>query len=173
MILSSSFRINQLIQQKNDYKHRLQAITMELQDLSAYGRNIADGRMSIGEILRTPTSMYNRNMAYMSAANYYGDIAANQQMMQLTQSPLYIAEMGKQNAAVQQNMANLMRERFKQAAVQQFAKYEASMLKEKETAMELEKETLKEEIAAIEEQLKSAKQERDQSTKEFFGSGNG
>ena len=68
MILSSSWRISQLIDRKNETQHRLRAITLELEDLRAYGRNIADGGISIGELMKVPTSMYNRQMQYMNSA---------------------------------------------------------------------------------------------------------
>ncbi len=170
-ILASSWRISQLIQQKSEYQHRLHMITTELNDLKRYGENIADGCISIGEILRTPTSMYRRNMAYLTYADAYSQNAANIQMDELTRSPYYIEMMRGQTAEAQQYYAQMMSQQFKKAAAQQFAKYEAAMIHEKEAALEQEQETTKEDLETIKNQLASLRQENKESINDFFGNG--
>lgn len=171
MILSGSWRINQLIQRRSDRKHRLQVVNMEIQDLKTYGQNIADGGVSIGEMMKTPTSMYNRQLLYMNTASQYCQMSATNQMQQLMATPYYQSMMSQQDAQVQQSYQQMLYQSFYKQAQNQFSKYEANLIHEKERAMEEEKESIKEEIEAIEGELSSTKQEVSKSIQEFFGGG--
>jgi len=169
MILSSSWRISQLIQRRSDRKHRLQVVNMELNDLKTYGQNIADGGISIGEMMKTPTSMYSRQLVYMNNAAQYCQTSANFQMQQLMNTPYYQSMMAAQDPQIQQAYQAMMQQSFYKQAQQEFSKYEANMIHEKETAMEEEKQSIKEEIEAIEGELQAERQEVSQSIKDFFG----
>ena len=170
MILASSWRISQLIQQRNEYQHRLATLTMELNDLKRYGESIADGAISIGELLRSPASMYKRSMAYLTFADAYSQQVANAQMQQLTNSPYYIQMMRGQTAEAQRQYAMMLEQQFKKSAAQQFSKFEVGMIHEKEAQIEQEKQSLTEDLEAIKGQLTSLKQENKESINEFFGS---
>ena len=136
MILSSSWRISQLIQRRSDRKHRLQVVNMELNDLKTYGQNIADGGITIGEMMKTPTSMYTRQLFYMNNAAQYCQMNANMQMQQLMNTPYYQSMMAQQDPQVQQAYQQMLQQSFYKQAQQQFSKYEANLINEKETAME-------------------------------------
>ena len=174
MILSSSWRISQLIQRRNDAKHRLQQITMEINDLKSYGSSIADGGISIGELLRSPTSMYRRSMAYLTAANAYSENAASIQMGELVNTPMYADMMARAGVdeEAQRRYADSMFMSFKRQAAQQFSKYEVSMIQEREKAMELEKQSLQEEVDEIKLQLDNMRKEHSESIQDFFGGNN-
>jgi hypothetical protein len=172
MILSSSWRIRQLIDRRSDRKHRLQTLNIEIGDIKAYAQNIADGNISIGEMMKTPTSMYQRQLLYMNTASAYAGATAQTQMQQLMSSPNYQALLSKQDPQVQQAYNYMMQESFYKQAQQQFTKYESSLLHEKERAMEEEKQMITEELTAIEGELQAERQECSQSIKDFFGNNN-
>lgn len=172
MILAGSWRIRQLIQQRSDRKYRLQKLNMEINDLKTYGQNIADGGISIGEMLKTPTSMYSRQLIYMDTAAQYSQTSAVNQMQQLMATPYYQNLMAQQtDPNVQQSYQKMLYDSFYKQAQSQFSKYEASLIHEKERAMEEEREDLKEEIAAIEGELSSTKQDVNKGIQDFFGDG--
>ena len=174
MILSTSWRISQLIQRRNDAQQRLKQITMEIEDLKSYGSSIADGGISIGELLRSPTSMYRRSMSYLTAANAYSENAASIQMDELVNTPMYADMMAKSglDEQAQRQYADSMFMTFKRHAAQQFAKYETAMLQEREKAMSMERESIQEEIESIKLQLDNMRKERNESLQEFFGGNN-
>lgn len=169
MILSGSWRISQLIQRRSDYNHRLQTLNMELQDLKRYGESIADGGISIGEMMKTPTSMFNRQLIYMNRASEFSQLSASNQMNALMNTPYYQQMMAKYpDPQVQQSYKAMMYKSFYQQAQNQFSKYEASMIHEKERAMEEEQQTLKEDLEAIKSEIEGLKQNVSQDIQSFF-----
>lgn len=172
MILAGSWRIRQLIQQRSDRKYRLQKLNIELNDLKSYGQNIADGGISIGEMMRTPTSMYTRQLNYMNWAAQYSETNATNQMQQLMATPYYQNMMAQQtDPNVQQSYQKMLYESFYKQAQAQFSKYEVSLIHEKERAMEEERQTIQEEISAIEGEMSKAKEEVSKGIQDFFGGG--
>ena len=159
MLLVGQWRLTQLIQQRSRKNDRLRELTMELTDLKSYATNIADGKLSMNEMASCPTSMFNRQMQYMMASSQYCQMAAQNQMTQLTSNPLYQQMMVQsQNAQMQAEYQKMMYRSFYKQAQEQFAKYEAKLLNEKETEMQKEKTSLETELAMINEEIKATKE---------------
>ena len=159
MLLTGSWRLGQLIQQRIQKNYRLMQLNMEINDLRAYSTNIADGALSMNEMFSTPHSMFSRQMQYMNASSQYCQMSAQYQMQQLSSNPMYQNMMAQsQNAQVQQAYQMMMYRNFYKQAQQQFAKYETQLLNEKEKEMAKEKLSLETDIAAIEEEIKNTKQ---------------
>lgn len=134
-------------------------LNMELEDLKSYGTNIADGQLSLAEMMSAPGSMFNRQMQYMMASSQYAQMSAQNQMNQLSSNPMYQQMMAQsQNAQLQQAYQMMMYKSFYKQAQEQFAKYEAKLLNEKEKEMSKEKVSLETELAMIEEEIKATKE---------------
>ena len=69
MFLVASSMVSSLIYKKSDLEYQLAKINQEIQDLKSYAENIADGGVSIGEMLNTPSTMYGRQLMYMNSAS--------------------------------------------------------------------------------------------------------
>ncbi len=172
MFLTANFMTGNLIQQKNDYEYQLSKIKQEIQDLKTYAENIADGGISIGEMLGTPSTMYGRQLMYMNAASQYCQVSAQNQMQQLMQTPYYQNMMAQQQADVQQSYQSLMYKSFYDQAQAQFAKYEKKLLHEKEKALEQKQQTIMTNLEICKTQLSEFKQKSKEGINDFFGNGN-
>ncbi len=159
MLLVGSWRLTDLIQQKSRKNFRLTKISMELTDLKSYATNIADGALSLPEMMSCPGSMFGRQMQYMMASSQYSQMVAQNQMTQMMSNPMYQQMMSQsQDAQVQQAYQAMMYKSFYKQAQQEFAKREAALLNEKEKEMLKEKTSLENELAMIEAEIKSTKE---------------
>lgn len=172
MFLVASSMVSSLIYKKSDLEYQLAKINQEIQDLKAYAENIADGGVSIGEMLNTPSTMYGRQLMYMNSASQYCQLSAQNQMQQLMQTPYYQNMMAQQQADVQQSYQNLMYKSFYDKAQAQFARYESKLLHEKEKALEQKKTSIQSNLEICKTQLSHFKQETQQGISDFYGNGN-
>ena len=168
-VLSCRYRINQLLDQRAEYRKRQQQIKQELTDLQRYATNISDGGISIAELMRTPSSMYNRQLLYMHGAANYSQMSAQNQMQQLMMTPYYQQMMKDQTPEVQTSYQQLMYQNFYKQSQSQFSKYEASLLADKQKALSEEDQSIKESLEAIEAELGDAKHAVQKGIGEIFG----
>lgn len=158
MYLVGSWRIQHLIHEKYEKNDRLRKISMEIRDLQSYATNISDGALSLQEMMSCPASMFNRQMQYMMASSQYAQMSAQNQMTQMASNPMYQQMMSQsQDPQVLQAYQQMMYQSFYKQAQQQFAKYEAKLLNDKEAEMQKEKTSLETELAMINEELKATK----------------
>lgn len=165
-ILIFTARVHDLIHRKNDIEYRLSKLTKRLRDVQQYAATIANGGVSIGDLLNSPSSMMGRTMNYLgfahnSALQYMQQNAPYMQQM-------YMQQMGQQQTAQQQQQMNqyIMRQLYQQGR-DRALQVEERNLKAEEARLGQEKEkleTLGKEIAA---ELQAAKEARDQGIKEM------
>ncbi len=159
MILTGQWRLFQLIRQRSDKNYRLMQLNRELSDYKAYAENIADGSLSLHEMLNTPSSMFSRQMLYMNMSSQYCQTSAANQMQQLSSNPLYQNMMSQsQDPQIQQAYQEMMYRSFYKQAQEQFSKYESKLLNEKEKEISEEKVSLETELAMIDEEIKATKE---------------
>ena len=168
-VLSSRWLISQLIDQKAEYQKRQQKLRQELIDLQKYATNISDGGVSIAELMKTPSTMFHRQMLYMHGAANYSQMSANNQIQQLMMTPYYQQMMQNQTPEVQTSYQQLMYNQFYKQAQAQFSRYEASNLADKQKAIDEEMQEVKEQISRIDLQLSDAKQTNEKALGEVFG----
>lgn len=170
MLLTNHMRISELIQRKCEIQNKLREAKVYLNELKRYAECIADGKVSIFDMLNTPTSMFPRIMMYNQYSARYCKDSADFQLNELVHSPYYNNVMTlqpnfAQNQGVYQEM---MRQSFYQEAQKQFAKYEAQLLHEKETEASERSDSLKTELEAINAELEGLKKERSEEIKQVF-----
>ena len=68
-LLIFAYRKLDIIRQRNDIQYRLMNLTRKLSDLQQYASNIADGSVSMSDMMNTPSSMFGRQMMYMQYAH--------------------------------------------------------------------------------------------------------
>lgn len=164
-ILMFTARKHDLVSQQFRYQARLQELTRKLSDLQQYAANIADGSVSMFDMMNTPSSMFGRSMMYM---NYSHNMAVqNAQMNYMGMQPMIaqqIAQMDPQSQMmyqqwIQQNLYKQERERF--------AKMEAKLLNEQEKEIMQEKLKIEQNLKMIEQELESVKQAEEAGIKAF------
>ena len=90
-LLIFAYRKLDIIRQRNDIQYRLMNLTRKLSDLQQYASNIADGSVSMSDMMNTPSSMFGRQMMYMQYA-HNGAIFGAQQKFGMMQ-PMIAAQM--------------------------------------------------------------------------------
>lgn len=148
-------RKHALIHQQYSVQARLQNLTRKLSDLQQYAANIADGSISMADMMNTPCSMFGRTMNYMmfshnaavqgAQANFMG----MQGMLAQQTAQMDPNAQAQYMAWIQQNLYKQERERF--------AKMEEKQLNIQEKEIMQEKEKLETQLKMIEAELQSVR----------------
>ncbi len=158
-ILIFTARIHDLIHQKYELEYKLAKLTKKTREMAQYSSLVANGGITIGNLLSTPGSMMGRSMNYLA----YAHNSAMQYMQQNApmMQQMYMQQMGvQQNPQQQQYMNNyIMRSLYIQGR-DMAAQIETKNLKEEEEKMASQKAQLEAGIAAINAELESTKKAR-------------
>ena len=159
-------RIHDLIHQKHEIEYKLAKLTKKTRDMAQYSSLVANGGITIGNLLSTPGSMMNRSMNYLgyahnSALQY---MQQNAPMMQ----QMYMQQIGmQQNPMQQQQMNNYIMQSLYIQGRDRAAQIETRNLKEEEAKMASEKEQLEAALQAVTTELQSAREARNQESKDW------
>ena len=175
MLLSGHIRLRELIMRKSQNDQRLRQLNIELEDLKRYAEHIADGNISLWEMMKTPTSMFNRQMLFLNTSSVFCDISANNQMYAMMANPNYQRYMMNQmqnnpDPMFQDTYNGMMYNNFYQEAQKEFARYETELLHEKEGAIRAEKDSLIVDNEAIAVEAKELKEKRKEEIQQTFSS---
>ena len=142
-------------------QQRLTEITRRISDLQEYAASIADGSVTLEEMMTVPGSMFGRMFQYMgnshNQALMYSENQFNNPGFQQALGP-QLQQMDPQ--AQQQYIAWIKHSMYSQAR-EQIGKQEARLLHQQEKKLVLEKEKLEASIKMDEADLKSSREARD------------
>lgn len=158
-VLMFTARVHDLIYQKSNVEYRLLKLTRKLRNLQQYASTIANGGMSIGDLLNSPGAMMGRTMNYLAFAHNSALAYMNQQAPYMQQ--FYMQQMQMQNPQQQQQMQEWMMRQLYQQGRDRAMQVETRNLKIEEERLTQEKEKLEALGKEIEADLKSAKEARD------------
>ena len=165
-ILIFTARVHDLIYQKSNIEYRLTKLTKKLRDMQQYAATVGNGSVSIGDLLNSPGSMMGRTMNYLSFA-HNSSMQYMQQNLPLMQQ-MYQQQMAQQqNPQQQQMMQNYMMKMLYMQGRDRAAQIEAINLNMQEQRLAQEKEKLETQLAEVNQELKSAKEARDQGIKDM------
>ena len=165
-ILIFTARVHDLIYQKSNIEYRLTKLTKKLRDMQQYAATVGNGSVSIGDLLNSPGSMMGRTMNYLSFA-HNSSMQYMQQNLPLMQQ-MYQQQMAQQqNPQQQQMMQNYMMKMLYMQGRDRAAQIEAKNLNMEEKRIAQEKEKLETQLAEVNQELKSAKEARDQGIKDM------
>ncbi len=165
-ILIFTARVHDLIYQKSNIEYRLTKLTKKLRDMQQYAATVGNGSVSIGDLLNSPGSMMGRTMNYLSFA-HNSSMQYMQQNLPLMQQ-MYQQQMAQQqNPQQQQMMQNYMMKMLYMQGRDRAAQIEARNLNMEEQRIAQEKEKLETQLAEVNQELKSAKEARDQGIKDM------
>ena len=165
-ILIFTARVHDLIYQKSNIEYRLMKRTKKLRDMQQYAATVGNGSVSIGDLLNSPGSMMGRTMNYLAFA-HNSSMQYMQQNLPLMQQ-MYQQQMAQQqNPQQQQMMQNYMMKMLYMQGRDRAAQIEAKNLNMEEQRIAQEKEKLETQLAEVNQELKSAKEARDQGIKDM------
>ncbi len=161
-LLVFAYRKIQILRQKNDLNYRLMQLNQKLEDLQQYASNIADGSVSMSDMMNTPASMFGRTMMYMTYSHNGALQNAQQQMQQMMMMPQVQAQMQQMQDPNQQMMyQNWIFDNLYKQQREQFGKVEQKLLNEQEKEIQQEKAKLETQLKMLEAEFDSTKQGED------------
>lgn len=160
-----SLRVHDLLRQKSNIQYKLTKISKKLRDLQEYAATVGNGSISIGDLLKCPGSMMGRAMGYLAFANANSMqyMQANAPMMTMMYQQQGLMQ-NPQQAIMMQNY--IMRSLYSQGR-ELMKQQEEKNLKVEEGKITQEKENLQTQLQEVTEELKSAKEARDQGIKDM------
>ena len=157
-LLIFAYRKLDITRQKSDLNYRLMQLTQRLSDLQQYASNIADGSVSMSDMLNTPGSMFGRQMMYMQYA-HNGALFGAQQKMAMMQ-PMIAMQMQQvgNNPQYQQMYQNWIFNNLYDQERQRMGKQEQKLLNEQEKQIQAEKLKIETQLKLLDQELESVKE---------------
>ncbi len=156
-LLIFAYRKLDIMRQKSDLNYRLMTITQKLNDLQQYAANIADGSVSMSDMMNTPGSMFGRQLMYMNYAHNMAVFGAQQQMSALgPQIQMQMSQMG--NPMYQQMYQNWIFRSLYDQQRQIIGKQEQKLLNEQEKQIQAEKAKIETQLKMLDQELESCKE---------------
>ena len=157
-LLIFAYRKLDITRQKSDLNYRLMQLTQKLSDLQQYAANIADGSVSMSDMLNTPGTMFGRQMMYMQYA-HNGALFGAQQKMAMMQPmiAMQMQQMGN-NPAYQQMYQNWIFNSLYEQERQRMGKQEQKLLNEQEKQIQAEKLKLETQLKMLDQELEALKE---------------
>ena len=165
-VLMFNARIHDLIRQKHEFEYKLAKLTKKTREMAQYSSLVANGGVTIGDLLKVPGTMMGRSMNYLAYA-HNSSLQYMQQNAPMMQQ-MYMQQMGGQQNPQQQMYMNnyIMRSLYTQGR-DMAAQVETRNLKEEEARMAAEKEQIETALQAINAELQSTREARNQDAKDF------
>lgn len=153
-LLIFGYRKLDIIHRKNDLNYRLMELTRKLSDLQQYSANIADGSVSMHDMMNTPGSMFGRQMMFMNYAHNAALFGAQQNMAYM--QPQIQMQMQQMQDPNQQMMYQnwIFQSLYKQQR-EQVAKQEAKLLNAQEKEIEAEKQKIQTQLQLLEQEYQA------------------
>ena len=152
-ILMFIARKHDLISQQYKYQARLQELTRKLSDMQQYAANIADGSVSMFDMMNTPASMFGRTMMYMT---YSHNMAVqNAQMNFMNMQPMIAQQMMQMDPTSQMMYQQWIQQSLYKQERERMAKIEAKLMNQQEQEIMQEKQKIEAQLKMIEQELEN------------------
>lgn len=158
-LLIFGFRKICIIRQKNDLNYRLMQLTKKLSDLQQYSANIADGSVSMFDMMNTPASMFNRQMMYSMYSHNMALAGAQQNFMMM--GPMISMQMQQMNPQSQAMYQQWIFKNLYQQQKERVNKVEQKLLNQQETQIQQEKAKLESQLKMLDQELQSISEAED------------
>ena len=129
-LLIFAYRKLDINRRKSDLNYRLMELTRKLSDLQQYAANIADGSISMSDMMNTPSSMFGRQLMFMQYA-HNGSLFGAQQKFAMMQ-PVIAMQMQQIQPGMQQMYQNWIFKNLYDQERERMGKQEAKLLNEQE-----------------------------------------
>lgn len=156
-LLIFAYRKLDINRQRHDLNYRLMEITRKLSDLQQYASNIADGSVSMSDMMNTPASMFGRQLMYMQYA-HNGALFGAQQQMGMLQPQIAMQMQQMPNPQYQQMYQQWIFKNLYNQQREQIGKQEQKLLNEQEKQIQAEKLKIETQIKLLDQEYDSCKQ---------------
>ncbi|CCY62340.1 unknown [Clostridium sp. CAG:967] len=165
-LLIFAYRKLDIMHRKNDLNYRLMNLTRKLSDLQQYAANIADGSVSMSDMMNTPSSMFGRQMMYMQYA-HNGALFGAQQKMAMMQPQIAMQMQQMQDPNYQAMYQQWIFKSLYDQERERMGKQETKLLNEQEKQIQAEKAKLETQLKLLDQELEACKQGEDAAIKQW------
>lgn len=159
-LLIFAYRKLDVQRRKSDLNYRLMELTRKLSDLQQYAANIADGSVSMNDMMNTPCSMFGRQMMFMQYSHNSAIFGAQQKMMAM--QPMMAMQMQQmQNPNMQAMYQNWIYNSLYDQERERIGKQETKLLNEQEKQIQAEKAKLETQLKLLDQEYEACKQGED------------
>lgn len=144
-LLIFAYRKQDIIRRKSDLNLKLMELKKKLMDLQTYASSIADGTVSMNDLMNAPASQFSRMSIFMNYSHQSAMQGAQQKFAYLSQTPGAMPQM--QNAQQQQQYSQMMFKNLYDQEREKTSKIETKILNQQDTKIQ-------QDIARMETQLK-------------------
>ena len=156
-LLIFAYRKLDINRQRHDLNFRLMNLSRKLMDLQQYAANIADGSVSMSDMMNTPGSMFGRQLMYMQYAHNGALFGAQQKMaMMQPQIAMQMQQMG--NPAYQQMYQQWIFKSLYDQERERMGKQEQKLLNEQEKQIQAEKLKLETQLKLLDQEYEACKE---------------
>ena len=156
-LLIFAYRKLDIIHRKNELQYRLMNLTRKLSDLQQYAANIADGSVSMNDMMNTPSSMFGRQMMFMQYA-HNGALFGAQQKMAMMQPQIAMQMQQMQDPNMQMMYQQWIFKNLYDQERERMGKQETKLLNEQEKQIQAEKAKLETQLKLLEQEYEACKQ---------------
>lgn len=140
-------RKHDIIAQKSDINMRLMTLRKKLMDLQSYSASIADGTVSMNDLMHVPPSQFGRMSIFMMYSHQGAMAGADQKFEFMKQIPGAIPQM--QNEQMQQQYMDMMRNNLYKQERLNFSKVEEKLLNQQDLKIQQEVSNLETRLTAL------------------------
>lgn len=141
-------------------------LTRKLSDMQQYAANIADGSVSMSDMMNTPSSMFGRQMMYMQYA-HNGALFGAQQKMAMMQPQIAMQMQQMQDPNYQAMYQQWIFKSLYDQERERMGKQETKLLNEQEKQIQAEKAKLETQLKLLDQELEACKQGEDAAGKQW------
>lgn len=158
-LLIFTLRRNQIVQQKAAINLKLMEMRQKLMDYESYATSIADGSVSLNDLMSCPPSLFDRMTKYM----FYSHAAAMQGAAQKFgfMSQMYAPQLQSQPPMVQQQYMFMLQKSLYEQERQRFSQIETKILNKENTKAQQEAERLQTQLKLLEAEEQSIREAED------------
>ena len=165
-LLIFAYRKLDIMHRKNELNYRLMNLTRKLSDMQQYAANIADGSVSMSDMMNTPSSMFGRQMMYMQYA-HNGALFGAQQKMAMMQPQIAMQMQQMQDPNYQAMYQQWIFKSLYDQERERMGKQETKLLNEQEKQIQAEKAKLETQLKLLDQELEACKQGEDAAVKQW------
>lgn len=163
-LLIFAYRKQDIIRRKSDLELKLMQLKAKLFDLHSYSSSIADGSVSLNDLMKAPPSVFNRMSSFMMYSHQGAMSGATEKFNFMSMTPGAVPQM--QNAQMQQQYTQMLFKNLYDNEREKFKKVEEKMLNEQDKKISQESETIQAQLKMMEAELASTKEAEDKAAKD-------
>ena len=141
-------------------------LNQKLYDLQQYAANIADGSVSMSDMMNTPSSMFGRQMMYMQYA-HNGALFGAQQKFGMMQPMIAMQMQQMQDPNMQAMYQQWIFKNLYDQERERMGKQESKLLNEQEKEIQKEKAKLETQLKLLDQELQACKEGEDKSIEQW------